>query len=299
MNSSLPTFSIVIIGYNTSKQLQKLLDSIQRIEYPEQKIEIIYIDDGSSDHSMNLFNNYNLQFSKNCYGFSKNQGRVVVTDKGIKLAQNEWILFIQSNMTVSPNILQKYMCAIKSKKEAIAFGGSIQYICNDKKFEKYLNNPRRGIKQYKQYEMIQYQHLLFGNSIIKNAILKTLPLNQSLKHYGGEELDFAYRLSQQYPKKTFACKNAIAKRINHPGLLTHYKRLIELGKYNLPLLNNDLKKIIIKYPIFLSKQNVWKIPIILLNKILLLLYRLKIQSFLIIKLILLTSILRGYYNKVS
>ena len=164
-------------------------------------------------------------------------------------------------------------------------------------FTKYLNNLGRGIKQYKQYEIIQYKHLLFGNAVIKKSIFEDISLNCQLQGYGGEELDFAYRLNKKYPNQIIACIDATTTRINHPTLLQHYRRLIEFGECNFPQLERTLQKSIIKYMVFVNWRIALKWPIITFNKILLCLYYLNFRTFIIIKLIFLTSVLRGYYSR--
>ena len=298
MQKNNPTFSLVIIGFNTAHELGQLLKSINQVKYDIKNLEIIYIDDGSTDPSLQTFNNYDLRFQKKSFGFTQNKGRVFATQKGIDIAKNEWVLFIQSNMKINFNILQSYAKAIM-KSEGVAFGGTIDYQSSDLQFTKYLNNIGRGIKQYRQYEIIQYRHLLFGNAVIKKSIFDEISLNCQLKHYGGEELEFAFRLNQKYPNKIISCIDAKTTRINHPPLIKHYKRLIEFGKYNFPLLNKELQQTIIKYQLFIIWKNYLKWPIIILNKILLNLYYIGIKPLIVIKLILFTSLLRGYYSKAS
>ena len=298
MQKNKTSFSIVIIGFNTSLELKRLLDSVENIQYYKENVEIIYIDDGSTDLSLQCFNNHPSQFQKKSFGFKKNKGRVFATQKGIEIANHDWIFFLQSNMTVEPNILKVYSRSIKYNK-AIAFGGSIQYTSSDLKFNQYLNHNKRGIRQYKQNQIVRYKHLLFGNSIIKKSIFKKISLNCQLKQYGGEELDFAYRLNKKYPNQIMACTSAITTRIDHPALLQHSSRLIEFGKYNFPLLDETLQKSIIYYRGFLRWKLLFKWPIIILNKLFLCLYFLRIRTFLIIKLILFTSILKGFYCQPS
>jgi len=53
------SLSIVIIGYNTAKYLKKLLLSIQEAVLPHDiVVELIYVDDCSSDNSLNLFDSF-------------------------------------------------------------------------------------------------------------------------------------------------------------------------------------------------------------------------------------------------
>ena len=118
----------------------------------------------------------------------------------------------------------------------------------------------------------------------------------TLQSYGGEELDFAYRLNAEHPQQIIACKTAIVTRVNHPQLLAHCLRLEEFGNFNFPLLNKILQQSIVKYKLLLNKAFVFKPLILLINKVSLKLYQLGWGSYGIIRVVVLTSILKGYYK---
>ena len=66
------SLSIVIIGYNTAECLKKLLLSIQEVVLPHDiAVELIYVDDCSSDNSLNLFDSFETGLTKNLIVFLK------------------------------------------------------------------------------------------------------------------------------------------------------------------------------------------------------------------------------------
>lgn len=50
----LPMISVVIIGINVEKYLGACIDAVRAADYPQQKIEIIFVDGGSSDLSVKI-----------------------------------------------------------------------------------------------------------------------------------------------------------------------------------------------------------------------------------------------------
>jgi len=289
-----PTFSLVIIGFNTEQYLKKLLVSIEKIRYPLESMEVIYIDDASTDNSLSLFENFELNCNTKSFAFKQNMGRVYASDKGIKLATGEWILNLQSNVVVDENILNAYYKSINER--IVAVGGKIVYESEDQKFQTYLNHGTRGINQYKQHQPIKYQHLIFGNCIIKQSVFQNIKLNLELQAYGGEELDFTYRLNREYPQQTIACTTAIVTRVNHPKLTIHCLRLEEFGQINFPLLNTVLQQTVVKYKLVLKKKFIFKYLILFINRISFKLYQRGCGTQGIIKILMLTSILKGYYK---
>ena len=294
MENNNPTFSLVIIGFNTEQYLKKLLLSIEKIRYSIESMEVIYIDDGSTDNSLSLFENFELKCNTKSFAFKQNRGRVYASDKGIKLATGEWILNLQSNVVVDENILNAYCESVN--KRIVAVGGKILYESEDHKFQTYLNHATRGINQYKQYEKIKYQHLIFGNCIIKRSVFQNINLNLKLQAYGGEELEFAYRLNEKFPEQITACKTAIVTRVNHPKLKRHCLRLEEFGKINFPLLNPVLQQSVVKYRFLLKKNFIVSCLVLVLNRVSCTLYRLGWGTLIIIRIMMLTSILKGYYK---
>ena len=291
------SLSIVIIGYNTAKYLKKLLLSIQEAVLPHDiVVELIYVDDCSSDNSLNLFDSFETGLTKKSHRFSQNKGRVHATNKGLSLASSDWILFLQSNVTVDTNIFLEYQKAVE-KTDCIAVGGKILYESEDAVFQKYLNSPMRGSNKCKQYQNLHYEHLLFGNCIIKKTIFKSIPLNLKLVKYGGEELDFAYRLHLNHYKKMIYCNSAIVTRRDHPALIKHLCRLEEFGRSNLTLLEDSLQKRVLKKNFFTlifiynNRVNLFT------NRLCLFFYKNIAGYFFIIKIILLTSIIKGVHQK--
>tara|TARA_B110000263_G_scaffold228547_1_gene221670 strand:+ start:72 stop:1022 length:951 start_codon:yes stop_codon:yes gene_type:complete len=290
--------SIVIIGYNTCNQLSTLLKSINNQKLDNQLIEIIYIDDGSSDKSFQMFNDFITPYKKISKKFQNNRGRVEATQAGITLASGKWLFFVRSNEFLNPNTLREYSLAIESNL-GFAYTGAVNYKCNDKFFLNYLNNKKRGFGLFPKGSFLHYKYLLFNNSLIHKRVFKKLSLNKNFRYYGGEELEFAFRLNENYKNKIIAWPTAIVTRTDYPTFKVHCVRLEEFGSTNFLFLNHKLKKEVIKFGFLLHKNIFIKNINILIFKIL---YGLYLKSknetinFYIIRACFLSSILKGYYS---
>ena len=131
------TISIIIIGYNSKKNLESLLQSINQLIIQDNKIEVIYIDDGSCDNSLDYFINYKLIFPTKYFGFDKNRGRVYASQKGIELASGDWLLMLQSNVIVNNNLIIEYnksnyfLKELKGNIDDILIKGTANYEIED------------------------------------------------------------------------------------------------------------------------------------------------------------------------
>ena len=86
--------SVIIPVYNSSKYLRECIDSVLKQTY--KNLEIIIIDDRSTDDSVDIINSYKdkrIKFIK----LKKNSGVSICRNKGIDLATGEYITFIDSD----------------------------------------------------------------------------------------------------------------------------------------------------------------------------------------------------------
>jgi glycosyltransferase involved in cell wall biosynthesis len=84
--------SVVIPTYNCASYLSKTLDSVLEQTYPN--IEIIVIDDGSTDNTQEVLASYQQDIQ---YFYQDNHGASVARNLGITLAKGEYITFLDSD----------------------------------------------------------------------------------------------------------------------------------------------------------------------------------------------------------
>ena len=134
--------------------------------------------------------------------------------------------------------------------------------------------------------------------MIKSNIAKSIELNTAFSAYGGEELDFAYKLYLKYPNSIKLCKHALVYRYNHPSYIIHCKRLYKYGFFDFILLNNTLQKKVIKAPFFLTAVPGFSVFFSLIYKIIVLFYNKgnKKINCLLMKIGMWCSILAGYHK---
>lgn len=98
--------SIIIPVYNAEAYLPQCLDSILIQTY--QDFEIILINDGSSDNSETICNEYALKDSRIHVIHQKNAGVSTARNNGIEHAQGKWITFIDSDDWIEPSYLANF-----------------------------------------------------------------------------------------------------------------------------------------------------------------------------------------------
>ena len=115
-------FSIIIPAYNAEAYLQRCLDSIFSQEFDDY--EVIVINDGSTDGTAALLEEYasihpNLQVLT-----QSNQGMATARNRGLDAAQGDYILFVDSDDELMPHALSNLASQINGE-DIIGFGSSI------------------------------------------------------------------------------------------------------------------------------------------------------------------------------
>jgi glycosyltransferase involved in cell wall biosynthesis len=89
--------SFIIPVYQVEKYIGKCIDSIYRQMIPEDKFEVIVINDGTPDNSMEIARKFASKHSNIKFIEQQNQGLSVARNKGFKAATGEYIWFVDSD----------------------------------------------------------------------------------------------------------------------------------------------------------------------------------------------------------
>ena len=124
-----PFVSVIIVNYNGRIWLEKFLDSVLHCRYPQNRFEIILVDNGSHDGSIEYVKNKCEKNSKmKIVSIKENVGWARAVNLGFKKARGEVLVHISSDVQVSSEWLQELVKAIKSDPAiAIAQCNSISY----------------------------------------------------------------------------------------------------------------------------------------------------------------------------
>ncbi len=107
--TKMPTVSVVVPVYNTEKWLPDCLESLRRQTY--QKFEIILVDDGSTDGSGSLCDEFTSCDWRARVIHQSNKGLSAARNRGSKEATGEYILFLDSDDYLEPDAVEKLASA--------------------------------------------------------------------------------------------------------------------------------------------------------------------------------------------
>ena len=97
--------SIVVPVYNTAEYLQQCIESILAQTYKE--MEIILLDDGSTDGSGEICDEYAKRDKRITVVHKMNEGLTATRKRGVEIAKSEYICFVDSDDWIKETLVEK------------------------------------------------------------------------------------------------------------------------------------------------------------------------------------------------
>lgn len=120
----MPLISVIVPVYNNSKYLSQCIDCI--INQTLSDFELILINDGSTDNSGAICDEYSKKDSRVKVVHQNNRGQASARNKGIRIAKGQWMSFIDSDDVVHPDYLNLLYKAVKNNNAHLSVCGIIE-----------------------------------------------------------------------------------------------------------------------------------------------------------------------------
>lgn len=113
--------SVVVPVYNTARYLRQCVDSL--INQTLKNVEFIFVDDGSTDDSVEILKEYQKRDVRIKVLEQENLHAGVARNNGMKQATGKYIIFLDSDDYFDLKLLEKaFLCAEKNRAEIVFFG---------------------------------------------------------------------------------------------------------------------------------------------------------------------------------
>jgi cellulose synthase/poly-beta-1,6-N-acetylglucosamine synthase-like glycosyltransferase len=189
----LPTISIIVPAFNEEAVIGECVDSLLNLDYPQQLLEIIVIDDASTDTTSKILSGYSrIQVLRGGH-----QGPSAARNRALKLAKGEFIAFTDADCIVPPEWLKQLMRGFESN--LIAGVGGIQKPRQDASpMELLVDKVFNGLGFVATYSRKKQQlglidHNASCNVIYRKSVLVELGgFDEAL--WPGEDVELDYRI---------------------------------------------------------------------------------------------------------
>lgn len=166
--------SVIVPVYNVAAYLKQCLSTLINQSYP--KIEIILIDDGSTDSSGIICDDYANLDERVKVIHQHNQGAAIAKNVGLRVASGYYIAFVDSDDYVDLNWVETMVSAMEENCADIAECCFSKVYRNqtmrEKSFEKSLQSF--SAEEYLSFYLSDWKCSLFWNKIFVSSVLKEI-----------------------------------------------------------------------------------------------------------------------------
>lgn len=254
-----PIVSIIVPVYNTEKYLDRCLNSVTQQTYKE--LEIIVINDGSTDSSGTICDNWANKDSRIRVIHQTNKGISAVRNVGLKSITGKYVTTIDSDDYLYLNAIEYLEKAIEATSSDVA-SYKLKFTLNQKTPKRLPKSNKKlayfiktGSDIHEQIFLSMDYQTFFWNKMFKSDVIKGLYQNEDLRCF--EDIECLPRFLKPCKKGVFL-KNHLIKYMVRPDSLSHdtsdVKAKLDLLLSMCTLNENRYKE---WYPAFGEKFHYW------------------------------------------
>jgi glycosyltransferase involved in cell wall biosynthesis len=158
--------SVIIPAYNGDRYIGKAIDSVLQQSYHDY--EIIVVDDGSSDRTSQIVQSYG---SKVQYRSQQNQGVAAARNRGLEVAQGEYIAFLDQDDFFLPNKLALQVALLEQQPSLGIVNSGWQIVNEDDAFLAAVQ-PWQTLPQLDLVGLIVWKPVFLGAMLFRDSWLK-------------------------------------------------------------------------------------------------------------------------------
>lgn len=188
-STQMPMISVIVPVYNGEVLLPLLLQSLSRLEYPSDRLEILIVNNNSSDRTAEI-----LAESPFTILFEPTPGAGTARNAGIRRAKGEFLAFTDADCVVDANWLKDLLAGFTDATVG-AVAGTLQPHALNHPVERYealrLNCPGH-----------RATHVFLPTAVTANVMYRAdvfAKVGTFLECTGGEETDLNWRMQTQTP----------------------------------------------------------------------------------------------------
>lgn len=210
--------SVIIPVYNSEKLLNQCMDSV--CNQTLKDIQIICIDDGSTDNSLEILNEYEKKDSRIIVLSQENSGAGIARNKGINMVKGDYIAFVDSDDWIEENALEKLYDNIRNNDSDMVLFNSIEHKPNNE-FRKRIYLKKDSSIDYNNYTFdyhLNKNFVMNGMFVIWSKFYKTSFIKDNNIRFYSHEIfnDVQFHIQSML----------FAKKISYlPEILYHYRRM--------------------------------------------------------------------------
>lgn len=192
----MPRVSVIIPVYNAERFISETIESVTAQTYEDW--EIIAVDDGSRDRSLEILKEYSKRYSRIRVISQKNAGSSAARNNAIRVSRGEYIAFLDHDDLWLPDKLEKQVRILDSNKK-------LGMVYSDSRIIDAEGNTKRNTMVHGRFfrgnifnKLIEYDFIPLLTVVVRRGVLdKTGMFNPRFKT--SEDYDLLLRIAEHYP----------------------------------------------------------------------------------------------------
>ncbi len=232
---AIPTATVIVPAFNSQNTISLCIESLLSQDYPSHLIEIIVVDDGSTDRTVEIAQKYNIKIIS-----QKNSGPATARNAGIKEATADIVLFTDADCRPDHDWVRKMLAAFRDS-EVVAVKGA------------YRTVQQEVVARFVQYEYQEKYQWMSGFANIdfidtysagfrKQALLDIGGYDESFRLPSVEDQELSFRLAACGYKMVFQ-PEATVKHLHSDSFWKYAKKKFKIGYYKAFLLGKHPNKV--------------------------------------------------------
>ncbi|MES0069924.1 glycosyltransferase [Mesorhizobium sp. M0074] len=230
-----PLVSVLLPVYNAGPYLAAALGSILRQDY--DRLELIAIDDGSTDDSLQILQTYRQADSRVFIISRENRGLIATLNEGLTIAQGELVAPMDADDVAYPWRLSRQVAPFSQRPDLALCGAGVDFLLGNR-IVKGLPDPmlQKNLLRILSMFFTVFTHppIVYNRKVIQDD---DLYYDENYNH--AEDFDLFRRLADRYPA-AMTPENLIAYRIHGDSVTNRHKR--EMRRTHLKIVAENLER---------------------------------------------------------
>ncbi|MBR4287640.1 MAG: glycosyltransferase [Clostridia bacterium] len=176
-----PRISVIIPVYKCEQYLEACVDSILKQTFID--FEIILVDDGSPDNSGKLCDELAEKYDNIIVLHQENQGQAAARNNGVKIANGEWLHFVDCDDAIHPQMLEALYNAATQNDVKLAACSAVQGEAKPENFDAFADVSFNALEMTEENILSlckneKYYYWVVWGKLIHKSIYEKYPLTE-------------------------------------------------------------------------------------------------------------------------
>jgi len=146
-----PSVSITVPAYNEEGTIEKTITSVLNLDYPQDKLDLILVNDGSTDNTLKIMQDYARKYNFIKVINKRNAGKGAAINDGLRIAKGEFFACLDADSTVEKDTLKKMLRYFITESTAVVL--PLMKIRDSKKIVERIQHCEYLVNMYYKFLM--------------------------------------------------------------------------------------------------------------------------------------------------